>query len=304
MNKTFSLVPLALLLVACGGGGSDTTTSTGVSDGTAQAMSANSTVMHEDGTASADTLVATTQAIVAAGSASQTIACAGGGTATFTVSGGSLVSVTNGVLDAGEVYNVAYAACRGAAGWAAIDGSVTLTVAANAGGTLRVDTATRGIVITLPQRTLTWDGSSTITRTVATSGASTTTTTRWVSPQIVVTSRRNARNSTFTLSAVDLTRSVTTSNGVVTARSGSGTHTMSAVLPAASWSITVATQSGLNFDANGVPTSGAWTITLPNNMVGVSIVPGTATITIDYGADGTIDRTIVIPIGTLTDDAG
>lgn len=304
MTKTLALIPLVLLAAACGGGGSDAAATAPVTDGTAQAMSANSTVMHEDGAASADMLVATTQAVVAGGSASQTIACAGGGTAVFTVTGGSVAGVVNGQLDAGEVYAVTYTACRGAAGWAALDGTATLTVVSNAGGALQVDTATRGLVVTLPQRTLTWDGSSTITRSVVAAGANATTTTRWVSPQITVTSRRNARTASFTLSAVDLTRSITTTNGVVSARSGSGTHTMSAVLPNASWSITVATQGAVGFDANGIPTQGSWTVTLPNNRIGVSVVPGTATITIDHGPDGTIDRTIVISTGTLSDDAG
>lgn len=304
MTKTLALFPLALLVAACGGGGSEAGSTAPVTDGTAQAMSANSTVMPEDGTASAETLVKTTQAVVAAGSASQTIACAGGGTAVFTVTGGSLASVTNGQFDAGEVYAVTYTACRGSAGVAALDGSATLTVVAASAGSVQVDTATRGITVTLPQRVLTLDGSSSITQTVSTSGSATTVTTRWTSPQIAVTSRRNARNSSFTLSGVDLTRSITTTNGVVTARSSSGTHTLDAVLPNASWSVTVATQGSVSFDANGVPTQGAWTVTLPANRIGVAVVPGTATITVDHGPDGTVDRTIVITTGTLDADAG
>lgn len=315
MKKRFALVavvPLVLLLAACGGGGGDPggsggstgTGTTGVSDGTAQAMSANSTVMHEDGAASADALVATTQAVIASAAANQTVVCAGGGTAVYGVTGNAS-TLANGQLDAGEVYSVTYTGCRGAAGWAALDGSATLTVIANSGGSLQVGTTTSSLAVTLPLRTLTWNGSSTITRTVTTTGASTTVATRWQSPQIVVTSRRSGRTSTFTLSALDLTRSVITSGGNPTAISSSGTVTMTAALPGnVSWSITVATQGTVGFTTDGVPTQGVWRITLPNNIIGVSVVPGMATITIDLGADGSIDRTITVQTVTLVGDAG
>lgn len=300
----FALSPLLALLAACGGGGDDAGSTTNVSQETAQAMSANSAVVPADTTEAAATVLATTQAVVAGGQASQTINCAGGGTALFTVTGGSLASISNGVLDAGEVYSVSYAACRGSAGAASLDGTATLTVVSAAAGVTEVSTATQGIVVTLPQRTLTLNGNSTLSQTVATNGATTTTTSRWTSPQIVVTSQRNARNSSFTLTNVDLTRSIAVTGGVVSARSSSGTHTMSAVLPNASWTITTATQGAVSYDANGVPTQGAWTITLPNNRIGVSVVPGTVTVTVDYGADGTIDRTYIFNATTLVAEAG
>lgn len=300
-----ALAPLLALLAACGGGGGDDADpSAAVSPETAQAMSANSAVLPADSTEAAATVLATTQAVVAGGQASQTFSCAGGGTALFTVSGGSLASVTNGVLDAGEVYSVSYAACRGSAGAARLDGTATLTVVGATAGMTEVSTATQGIVVTLPQRTLTLNGSSTLSQSVATSGATTTTTSRWSSPQIVVTSQRNARSSSFTLTDVDLTRSVAVTGGVISARSSSGTHTMSAVLPNASWTITTATEGAVSYDATGVPTQGSWTITLPHNRIGVSVVPGTLTVTVDHGADGTIDRTYTFNTTTLVAEAG
>jgi hypothetical protein len=300
----FALSPLLALLAACGGGGDDAGSTANVSQETAQAMSANSAVVPADSTEAAATVLTTTQAVVAGGQASQTFSCAGGGTALFTVTGGSLASVTNGVLDAGEVYSVSYAACRGSAGAASLDGTATLTVVSAAAGATEVNTATQGIVVTLPQRTLTLNGNSVLSQTVATNGATTTTTSRWTSPQIVVTSQRNARSSSFTLTDIDLSRSIAVTSGVISARSSSGTHTMNAVLPNASWAITTATQGAVSFDANGVPTQGSWTITLPNNRIGVSVVPGTVTVTVDYGADGTIDRTYTFNATTLAAEAG
>lgn len=297
-------VLLLALLAACGGGGDGGAANTEVDQETAQAMSANSAVIPDDSGDATATLLATTKAVVAGGQASQTFACAGGGTAVFTVTGGSLASVTNGVLDAGEVYSVSYNACKGSAGAATLNGTATLTVVSAGGGSTEVATTTQGIVVTLPLRTLTLNGSSTLSQTVVTSGATTTTTNRWTSPQIVVTSQRNARSSQFTLSAVDQTRSVSVTNGVLSARTASGTHTMSAVLPNGSWTITSATQGTVSYDANGVPTQGAWTITLPNNRIGISVVPGTLTVTLDRGPDGTIDRTWVFSTTTLPTDAG
>jgi hypothetical protein len=304
MKTALALTSLLALLAACGGGGGDNASSTNVSQETAQAMSANSAVVPEDSTEAATTVLATTQAVVAAGQASQSFNCAGGGTALFTVTGGSLASVGNGALDAGEVYSLTYTACKGSAGAASLDGTATLTVLSATAGAVEVATTTQGIVVTLPQRSLTLNGSSTLAQTVLTNGASTTTTSRWTSPQIVLTSQRNARSSSFTLSDVDLTRSTTATGGVVSAHTSSGTHTMNAVLPNGSWNITTATQGAVSYDADGVPTQGAWTITLPNNRIGVSVVPGTLTVTVDHGADGTIDRTYTFNTTTLVAEAG
>jgi hypothetical protein len=295
---------LAALLAACGGGSDDASTDTSVSQDKAQSMSADSSAMATDGTDGAQALLATTQAVVAGGSASQTVNCAGGGTAVFTVTGGSVSELANGVLDAGEVYSVTFNGCRGNAGAVALTGSATLTVVSNGSGVLAVSTATQNLQVALPLRTLTYNGSSSLSQTVTTNGASTTTVNRWTSPRIEVRSVRNSgRTSTFTLSNVDLTRTFVQTGGVITARSASGTHTLDAVLPNASWSITVATQGAVSYDANGVPTQGAWTITLPNHIVGVNVVPGTLTVTVDIGGDGTIDRTFVFSTVTIVSEA-
>lgn len=284
---------LLALLTACGGGGGDAGAPTGaVSESQAQSMSANSAVIPADSVEGQATILSTTRAVVASGTASQTVACAGGGTALFTVTGGNVGSVTNGQLDAGEVYSVTYTNCTGAAGAATLNGSATLTVVSAAAGSTQVNTATQNLQIGLPLRTITVNGSSTFTETVADNGGGVVVTTHhWTSPQIVVTSVRNARTSTFTLSNVDQTRTLTSTNGTISARTRSGTITIDAQLPNGSWTVTTATQGAVSYDANGVPTQGAWTITLPNNIIGITVVPGTLTVTVDWGADGTIDRT-------------
>ncbi|HNJ83611.1 MAG TPA: hypothetical protein PKZ28_08255 [Piscinibacter sp.] len=297
---------LLALLAACGGGGADAgAPANGVTQSDAQSMSANSAVLPADSVEGQASILSTTRAVVASGTASQTVNCAGGGTAVFTVSGGSAGSLGNGQLDAGEIYSVSYANCTGAAGAATLNGSATLTVVTASGGTTQVNTATQNLQIALPLRTLTVNGSSTLTETVADNGGGVIVTThRWTSPQIVLTSVRNARTSTFTLSNVDQTRAVTTTNGVISARSRSGTITIDAQLPNGSWTVTTATQGAVSYDANGVPTQGAWTITLPHNIIGISVVPGTLTVTVDWGADGTPDRTWTFTNAQVGSEAG
>ena len=294
---------LLALLAACGGGGSDSTDS--VTDTQAQAMSADTAVLPEDSVEGQATVLATTQAVVAGGTASQTYACAGGGTAVFTVNGGTVASVTNGQLDAGEVYNVTYTNCRGASGAAALTGSATLTVVSASGGVTQVNTATSTLQVALPLRTLTMNGSSTFTQTVVDNGGgSVTTTHHWTSSGITVTSVRSAGTSTYTLGDVDQTRTLTTLNSVITGRTRSGTLTMSAQRPNGSWSITTATAGAVSYDADGLPTQGAWTITLPHNAIGISVAAGTLTMTLDYGNNGSIDRTWTFTKNAISDAAG
>lgn len=306
---TLALVPAAALLAllaACGGGGDDAGAPIGaVSEAQAQSMSANSAVLPADSVEGQATVLSTTRAVVAGGTASQTYNCAGGGTAVFSVSGASVGLLGNGQLDAGEVYSLSYTACRGANGAAALTGTTTLTVVAAGGGNTEVNTSTQNLQIALPLRTLTLNGSSTLSELVADNGAGVVTTThRWTSPNIALTSLRNTLTSSFTLSNVDQTRTITTTNGTISARTRSGTLTMSAQLPNGSWTVTTATQGAVSYDASGVPTQGAWTITLPNNIVGISVVPGTLTVTADWGADGTIDRTWTFSTGQIGGAAG
>lgn len=291
----------AALLAACGGGGSDDTTAT---QETAQSATANALAVPEEGAEAQAETLKTAQAIVAGGQASQTIACAGGGTATYTVAGGSLGSLANGQLDAGETYTLTFTACRGSAGAASIDGTATLAVTAATADAMTVQTTTTGLTVALPLRTLSWNGSSTLAAATTTVGATTTTAVRWTSAQVQLTSVRNARSSAFTLSDVDVQRSVAVTNGVVAGATGSTAMTLAAVLPNGTWTATVASQGNVAYDAAGLPTSGTWSITLPHNAIGVTVSPGTATVTVDHGPDGTIDRTWTWSTTTLAAEAG
>ncbi len=310
MNKLFTLrhaLPLsalatALLLAGCGGG-DDAQTDTSISSETAQSVGANAMVLTEDSASANAALLSTTQVVVAGGQASQTYACPGGGTALFTVTGGSVGSVTNGQLDAGENYSLQFTDCRGAAGATGVSGTMTLAVTAASADAVSVNTSTQAIAVALPRRTLTLNGSSTLAQTVVTNGATVVTTNRWTSPQITLNSLRNARNSSLTLSNVDISRSVTTTSGVASGSSHTGTLTMALGAPNGAWTATIATQGTASYDANGVPVQGAWQMTLPNNRIGLQVVGGSATITVDHGPDGTVDHSYTFSTTTLANEA-
>ena len=298
-----SLLGLAIVLSACGGNSSNNNDDNSASSETAKSVSANTMVLGQDATGANADVLSTVQAVVGAGQASVSVACAGGGSALFTATGGSGGSLRNGVLDAGESYSMAFTACKAAAGAASVTGTMTLTVITASTNALTLQTSTQGLIVIRPARTLTLNGSSTWAQTVVTNGATVTTTLHWTSPQIALTSLHNLNLSSLTLSDVDLTRTVTATGGVVTGSTSSGTITIAVAWPNNSWSATIATQGTAVYDANGVATQGSWLMTLPHDRIGLTVDLGTATVTVDHGPDGTIDHTYIFGVPALGAEA-
>jgi len=310
----------AALLAACGGGGSDTSTdAAAIDDPTATAYSANATLTASDATSTADAAVLTAQALAAGAASSMasgvatTYNCAGGGSATISVSGGAPANWGNGKFDAGEIYQVSYAACKGAAGWAALDGSATLSVSAASGdssnGSLSLALAVTNLSVTTPRGTATLNGNSTRDITVTTdAGGTVHLSSHYVAPSFTWTTHYQGRSSTFTLGAVDIQRDATFVGGVLQSSSIAGTHTLSATLPNGAFSYTVATNGAVTYAADGTPLSGSWTIALPQTLIAVSVSSangiGTATVTVDRDKDGTIDRTFTLSWVQLAATAG
>lgn len=218
--------------------------------------------------------------------------------------GSTLAQLTNGQLDAGENYTLTFSTCKGALGAASVNGSMSLNVLSASTGNLSVTTSTNGLVITRPRGTQTLNGSSALQYTTVTQGNVVTTTTRWTTPSYTVTTAYNSRSSSFSLTNVDITNSVSTTNGVISGSTHSGTSTIAATLPNGAFTITTATQGTVTYDATGKPTQGSWSITLPNNRITLSVASGTASIGVDYGADGTIDVTYTLTITELENEAG
>ena len=320
----------AALLAACGGGGSDAASSgtASIDDATATTYAANATQIGSDTLDVADGAVLAAQSMIAAGAGvsssgdraeamsagakpllASTRACPGGGSATVSITGGTPESQVNGKLDAGEVYQVSFAACTGAAGLAELDGTLAMTVESatgdSANGTLGLSLTATDLSLTLPRGGAVLNGStdrqySVVTDTDGTVHLSS----HFTSPSLTLATHYNARASSFTLSNADIVRTATLVGGVLQSSTIDGSHTLSATLPNASFSYTVSTTGGATYGADGTPTSGMWTITLPQSIVTVTVANGTATIAIDNGKDGTIDRTITVPVPQLVGAAG
>ena len=307
LPRALGALSLVALLAACGGGGGNEEApppSTAISADDAKSVSANAASLPNDtATAMSDT-IATAEAVVAAGLASATIACPGGGTAVYQVTGPNAALLLNHQFDEGENYSVTYNNCRSASGASSLNGSLTLVVTDTTADSITLDATTNNVVAAYPHGDVTLNGSSTVTRTIVTAGNTTTTTTHWVTPSFSITSHRNGRTSSFAYTNVDITRTVVVTNGNVTSISYNGTSTLSWTWPNGSFSITIATQGTVGCDANGTPTQGTWIITLPHNRITLTIVPGTVTLAVDYGADGSIDRLYVFTVVDLMNRAG
>ncbi|MEP7295211.1 MAG: hypothetical protein ABI702_03420 [Burkholderiales bacterium] len=314
----------AALLAACGGGGSDTADAAAIDDSTATAYAANATQIASDASSATDAAVQSAQTMIALAAAASagddratalavaaattTHNCPGGGTATLSITGGTPESVVNGQLDAGEVHAVAFAACKDVTGAATLNGSMAMTVLAASGdtsnGTLGLGLVFTDLSAALGQGSASLNGSVSRTVTVSTDAGGVRLASHFVAPSLTLATHYNTRNSSFTLSAADIQRSVTLVGGLPQSSTISGTHTLSATLPNGSYAYTVATNGGASYSASGAPVSGDWTLTLPQNLIGVTVANGQATITVDKGKDGTIDRTIIVPVPTLVANAG
>jgi hypothetical protein len=303
LRARLSALTLLATLAACGGGG-DSTGSSSVnvsSKSTAQSVSASGAVMPNDSTEAAGLAVTTAKVVIA----SVTGNCPGGGTASFSVTGGTTSSHANGVFDAGEIFDITFAQCRSVSGAAAVTGRMTLSVVSTS-PSLVVNTSTVNLSVALPLRTITLNGSSTLTQTIASAGINTSITNHWVSPGIRVDSLRNTGGSThYELRNVDYTRNnIVAVNGVPVSSSCEGHSTLDARLLFFPWFITLATIGPIQYGFDGVVVSGRWSIDLPDDHLELQITPLSVSLLVDLGANGSIDLSFFFSLDTFFDVAG
>jgi hypothetical protein len=221
------------------------------------------------------------------------------------VSGGTPTSLINGTFDAGEIYELTFTGCKTGSGSPRLDGVFSLTVvsAVATGQTLTL-TAT-ALSATMPNGSITLTGGATLIQTVSINAVGGTVTDGQISsPTLNLATQFNGRIGSFTIGAIDLTRTTTSVNGVQQSASVRGTHTLTTTVAGTAISYTVATQGSVSYSLTGQPVAGGWTVTLPRTLVGVTLGGGDAVITVDDGKDGTVDRTITIPIGNLQSAIG
>ena len=331
---TAAALACGVLLTACGGG-SDvapaTTSVTPLSQPDATADSANASSTGNDTASALDAVIDTTSVLAlataqpagaapdrehalsagptaASGVTNMTVNCAGGGTATLSITGGSAASELNGELDAGEHYSVAYAQCTGQAGYAQLSGNVEMDVVSADHGTapasVAVNVTATDLALSLPAGTATLDGTASVSRTVASSGDTTTTTSHVTVPSATLATAFNSRSGSFTLSDLDATRTLTSVAGGLTASQYSGRHTLSGNANGRTFSMNVATTGNISYDTAGALVSGAWTVLRPHATIVTTVADGTVVITVDDGNDGTIDHTWTFTAAQLNAAAG
>lgn len=290
-----------------------------LSSQTAAEYSANASVIGADASSALDATLSTASQLVqgmagssnagrkqarATTSGSGALNCAAGGQAAMTISGASPLQEFNGQLDAGKVYHIAFVDCRGAAKQAVLNGNVTMTVTSAGDSTAAVTLSTTTLKATLPRGMLSFIGSADVQRTVTLSGGGSHVTTRVTASSLTITTDFNSRTGNFTLSDVDLTRQASYSDAGLQSTSYDGTHSLAGISAGQSFEYRVATQGGAIYNANGIPTQGAWVITLPHQIVTTSVADGTATIAVGDGKDGNIDRSFSVSTVLLTAGAG
>ena len=305
----------AASIIACGGESEPAVAP--LSSQTATEYSANASVIGADASSALDATLSTASQLVqgmagslnagrkqALATSSGALNCAAGGQATMMISGASPLQALNGQLDAGEVYQIAFVDCRGAAKQAVLNGNVTMTVVRASGSTAAVTLSTTTLNATLPRGMLSFIGSADVQRTVILSDAGSDVTTRVIASSLTITTDFNNRTGNFTLSDVDLTRQASYSDVGLQSTSYDGTHSLAGISAGQSFEYTVATQGGATYNANGIPTQGAWVITLPHQIVTTHVADGTATIAVGDGKEGNIDRSFSVSTVLLTAGAG
>lgn len=325
---------ITAVLAGCGGGGSD---SSGVGNGdsvsadAANTYAADATVIASDATSALDISVLAAQAVVSAQATTASagpdatnasgrarvmaaqptavvnlpVTCPGGGTATLTISGGSAGSQLNGVFDAGEAYLLEFADCKAVEGAAVVHGTLSMTVESATSTSLSMSMEATALSVALPNGSVSLSGNTAkqVSNSVDDSGA-THLSSHFSTPSLTIATRYGVRSSTFTLSAVDITRQSVWTNGVLVSSSMSGTHTLDAALANDAFSYTVSTQGSVSYSASGAPVAGIWNLVLPRSAIGVDIGNASATITVDEGKDGTIDHTHTVTVAKLQSSAG
>lgn len=330
-HTRFTLRPLLLavaasaLLAACGGGDDGDDLPTDVAQGYAAdgiTMSVASTAAVD---ASADALEAALAATATAASgreqvlaakvgpdatASLTAECATGGTVSWTVTGDA-ATIGNGQFDAGETYSVVYNAC-GTAGGGSIDGSAALTVTARSASLVAFTHQTSALTHVTTNGSFVHDGSVTVSRSeAALAGGGREITRRITSPGVTLTSRigtvAGTRTATYRLNSLDWTVSRTYGgSGELTGRSHQGSVSIAASTPRRpDATLDITSQGTLTLDGAGVAAAeGSFTVVDARNRIRCVYGAGIATLTLDLGNDGSIDRTWVITLTRLVGDAG
>jgi len=309
------------LLAACGGGSDDESLSAEI----AQGYAADGATMSVAGASGVDAATETLEAALAsnavaaapreqllaanatpAATATASATCPNGGTVAWSVTGDA-ATLGNGQLDAGETYTVTYANCGTADGAGRLDGSASLAVTTRTSSSVVFTHQTTNLTHTTANGVFVHNGSATVNRSVATTGSGGREVTRRItSPGISLTSTIGARQASYNLRSLDWTVVRTYgAGGALTSRTHQGAVVIDASTPRRpNATLSVTTQGTLMFDGGNATAQGSFTIVTARDTIACSYGNGSATLTLDRGNDGTIDRTWTITFTTLQGEAG
>lgn len=315
-----------LLLTACGGGSDDDE----LPNDTAQGYAADALTMSVAATSavdvSSDTLEEALAASAVAGSgreqvlsatqeagtlasASVTVPCALSGSVSWTVTGDA-ATLANGRLDAGETYAVVYSACATPGG--TVSGAASVTVTARSASLVAYTHQTSGLTLITTNGTFVHDGSVSVSRSeAALAGGGHEVTRRVTSPGVTLASSIGTLNGTrsarYTLRTLDWTVARRyDANGALTERSHQGTVSVAANSPRRpSATLDLSSQGTLTLDGAGVVASnGRFTVVTDGHAVRCTYGAGIATLELDLGNDGSVERRWVLTTTNLVGDAG
>jgi hypothetical protein len=287
---------LLAVLAACGGGGSDGPSGPTVSKDVARTASEN-VIVPSDSSQAMSSAMSAARFIVGAGGLSVTVPCAAGGSATYEIVAGPTALFGNHRFDDGEQYSVTFSNCRSSSDGSLINGNMQFTVVDASGENYTAVASHDLLVQQRPQRTTRLNGASTLVHTELVSGSGRTTTDRWTAGSISVVATKGSRTNSFSLRNVDLTRTeVADNSGTVTSRHTTGSCTLVAVIDGTSLNFVWQSDGDLKLGVDGVPTDGAWSLFLPNNVIGVEIESRgplrILTVSVDWFGNGSIDLPI------------
>jgi hypothetical protein len=318
----------ALGLAACGGGGDPAPTVQPLGTTEAQAYAADASVMPmtaADGIdAAADALtravgdrlgradaparqaLAGTEAGPLATTAEITRDCSASGRIVWTATGASAAELDNDRFDAGEVYAVRFEDCA-TVGGRTLTGSATVTVIARSTGLIELGLSMSGLAYTSTmggftlsgevQRRLEWvqadDGSQSLTG-------------RLTASSVALATTIGQRQASYTLASLQWTVSRgLNAGGDEFRRSHEGSLQMAAVTPRRpDATLDIASTGSLTASDDGLTASGTLRVTNTANEWSVVYGGGSATITLDFGRDGTIDRNWTLERREFHDKAG
>jgi hypothetical protein len=82
-----------------------------------------------------------------------------------------------------------------------------------------------------------------------------------------------------------------------------GSATVARSWPNGSYEVTLTINGSAQYGSDGLPSSGNWSLQLPDDLITLQLAGGSATASVDLGDDGSIDRSWTWTTTTLVDGA-